>query len=67
MGYGCDYFDTVVNLHMSESSFTMNTDFAMKCEEISSNKVRYYCKEPLSDSFDAIIFTVEWNEIKDAE
>lgn len=67
VGYGCDYFDTVINLNMSENSSTMNTDFAMKREEISSNKVRYYCKEPMSDSFDAIIFTVEWNEIKDAE
>lgn len=66
VGYGCDYFDTVINLNMSENSSTMNTDFAMKREEISSNKVRYYCKEPMSDSFDAIIFTVEWNEIKDA-
>lgn len=67
VGYGCDYFDTVMNLHMSEKSSTWNADFAMKREEISSNKVRYYCKEPMSDSFDAIIFTVEWNEIKDAE
>ncbi len=65
VGYWCDYFDTAVNLHKSESSSTRNTDFAMKREEISGNKVRYCCKEPMYDSFDAIIFTAEWNEITD--
>lgn len=67
VGYGCDYFDIVVNRNICESTSTRNTYFAMKREEISRNKVRYNCKEPLSDSFDAIIFTVKWNEIKDAE
>lgn len=58
--YGCDYYDPLVKLHKRELSSTWNPNFAMVREEIKDNKVRYRCKSPLSDSFDALVFTVEW-------
>jgi len=58
--YGCDYYDPLVKLHKRELSSTWNPNFAMIREEIEDNKVRYRCKSPLSDSFDALVFTAEW-------
>jgi len=58
--YGCDYYDPLVKLHKRELSSTGNALFAMIREEIKDNKVRYRCKSPLSDSFDALVFTAEW-------
>ena len=45
---------------LPESSMCGKTNYAMKREKIGANKVRYFCKNPDSDSFDALVFTVEW-------
>lgn len=65
--YGCDYYDPLVKLHKRELSSTWNPNFAMVREEIKDNKVRYRCKSPLSDSFDALVFTVEWTPANEEE
>ena len=58
--YGCDFYDEKVNLHKRELSSNGDARFAIIREEIKDNKVRYRCKSPLSDSFDALVFTAEW-------
>ncbi len=60
--YECDYFDLKQKLNKREASGSGNPDFAMKRQEIDQNTVRYYCKSPNANSFDALIFTVHWEE-----
>lgn len=60
--YECDYFDSKRNLHKREASSTHNPNFAMARQVINDHTVRYHCKSPVGDSFDAMVFTVEWNE-----
>ena len=59
--YECDYFDAKQNLHMRQAS-SASHDFAMKREVVNDHMIRYYCKSPIGDSFDALIFTVQWIE-----
>ena len=60
VSYECDYFDKSVNLLLRQSSDTGHPYFAMQREVISNNKVKYYCKDPCTDTFDALIFSIEW-------
>ena len=60
--YECDYFDEKTNLHKRESSSTGNPDFAMIRKNVNEHMVRYCCKSPVGDLFDAMIFTIEWIE-----
>ena len=62
VSYGCDYFDEKPNLHKRESSSTGNPDFAMIRQIVNEHMVRYRCKSPVGDSFDAMVFTIEWIE-----
>ncbi len=60
VSYECDYYDKLQNLHMRQSSDTGHPYFAMKRKVLNDNKVQYHCKNPLNDSFDALIFSLEW-------
>ncbi len=62
VGYECDYLDTAQNLHMRESSSTGATNFAMTKQMVNDHMVRYHCKSPVEDSFDAMIFTIKWTK-----
>lgn len=57
--YECECYDQILKTHVIKSSFSMN-DFAMKKEVISKNKIRYYCKSPFEENFDAMVFSVGW-------
>ena len=41
---------------------TVDPDCAIKKQIVNDHMIRYYCKSPLDDSFDAMIFTIEWTE-----
>ena len=58
--YECDYFDDKSNLYKRESSSTGNTYFAMKRQVVDEYTIRYYCKSPMHDSYDALVFSVHW-------
>ena len=60
--YECDYYDEKMKLHKREASDGANLGFAMRKEIIDDNSVRYFCKSPLKDSFDALVFTIEWKK-----
>lgn len=40
---------------------SLNFSYGMKKEVLAKNKVRYFCKHPEEDIFNALIFTIEWN------
>ncbi len=64
VAYFCDYFDKVSpKVKIGKVSSDGWIDYAMKREVISDNKIRFHCKSPLKDTFDALVFTVEWTEI----
>jgi hypothetical protein len=53
-----------MKLNTRESSSTGNPSLAIRREVIDEHTIRYYCKSPVSDSFEALIFTVGWSVIK---
>lgn len=62
--YECAYYDARTRLHRLEvSGITGGSEFAIRREPINDHTVRYFCKSPVSDSFDAMIFTIEWMKI----
>lgn len=60
--YECDYFDEKQNLYKRQASSTGDPSFAMKKEIINNHLVKYRCKSPIGNSFDAMVFTIEWTE-----
>ena len=62
VAYQCDYFDPYMKLEKRECSDGVNRLFAMNRKDISSNQVLYECKSPLKEDFDALVFSIEWNE-----
>lgn len=58
--YECDYFDKRTRLNMREASSTGNPDLVMRKETIDDHTVRYYCKSPVADVFDALVFNIQW-------
>lgn len=61
--YGCEYYDPKMKLNIIESSGTGNARFSMLKKILSDNKVQYSCKDPNSDVYDALVFSIEWTEI----
>ncbi|MBR2315080.1 MAG: hypothetical protein IKA56_00405 [Clostridia bacterium] len=57
--YECQVLDNRMNVFVRESSWYSKLDMAMKKQELDDNKVRYFCKSPTDDSFDALVFTLE--------
>lgn len=64
VAYECDYFDVKQNLHKRQSSSTGDPDFAMTKQVVNDHMVRYHCKSPVEDSFNAMTFTIEWIELR---
>ncbi len=62
IGYSCTFYDSKMNIMKTQQS-DANLSFGMKKNIISDNIVEYRCKSIFSDSFDALIFSVEWNKI----
>ena len=60
IAYRCDYYDERMKIHKREGSSTGNPKLAIRREPIDDHTIRYYCKSPISDSFDALVFTVGW-------
>lgn len=61
VNYECWCYNMILKKTLPESSMCGKTNYAMLKEEISENKVRYFCKNPDNKSFDALVFTVEWS------
>ena len=61
VNYECWCYNMILKKTLPESSMCGKTNYAMSKEVVSENKIRYFCKSPDSDSFDAMVFTVEWN------
>ena len=64
VGYQCDYYNNRTKLHMRENSAGASLAFAMIKTIISERKIKYSCKSPIADSFDAFVFCVEWAEVQ---
>ena len=47
-------------INKREASGTGNPYLAMRKQNLDKNTVKYYCKSPNKDSFDALVFTVHW-------
>ena len=60
--YECNYLDTLVNLSKKECSSTGNPNFAITRNQISDNKITFSCKNPQVNSFDALVFTLTFEE-----
>lgn len=58
--YECEYYDEKMRVKIVEGSGSASARFSMTKEIVSDNKVRYSCKDPVSDSYEALVFTVEW-------
>ena len=58
--YECDYFDEKMKLNKSEASSTGNPILAIKREVVNDSTIRYYCKSPFSEAFDAMVFSIHW-------
>lgn len=61
--YEGECFNRSLNCDLSEFSGGGTSNYAMMREVVNDHKVRYNCKSPEDDSFDALIFTVEWEMI----
>ena len=61
VNYECWCYNMILKKTLPESSMCGKINYAMSKEVVSENKIRYFCKSPDSDSFDAMVFTVEWN------
>lgn len=60
IAYECFYYKSYSNIDVVESSYSANLSFAMIKTELADNKIRYACKSPLRNEFDALVFTIEW-------
>ena len=62
--YECEYFDEKMRVLISKSSYSGDPRYAIKRQMIDDGYIRYHCKNPLSDDFEAMVFTVRWQEKK---
>ena len=58
VGYECDFFDSFQNTVKRESSFSDGYNFAIKRKQIDEQTIEYFCKSPVSDNFNALVFTL---------
>ncbi len=56
--YECECYDESLKSFIMKSSLSIRS-LAMRKEIISDNKVRYYCKSPNEESFNAMIFSIK--------
>ena len=60
ISYEFDCYDDRVKRVIPIYATSRNPKHALKREPIDDHTIRYYCKSPISDSFDALVFTVSW-------
>lgn len=60
--YFCSYFDSRNNVLIKAASNSGNLGFGMIKRIINDNLFEYRCKSVFSENFDAMVFTIEWNE-----
>ena len=60
VSYECTYYDEKQHLMIRSSSNTGDTAYAMLREDVSDNKILYRCKSPVGDSFDSLVFSIQW-------
>lgn len=61
--FECEYFDEKQQLLTRKNSNTGDPDYAMKAEWLCDNKKRYWCKAPIENDFEGLVFTVEWERM----
>ncbi len=61
ISYECDYFDERQKLIIRKNSCVGDPGYAMLSESLANNKIRYRCKNPVNDSFEEFVFTLEYN------
>lgn len=62
VSYECDYFDDKQRIMLRKNSCVGDPNFAMLSEVIADNKILYRCKAPTTDSFESIVFSIEWDK-----
>ena len=62
--YVVSYFDEKSRIYQTTTSGIL-ANLSMLREDVSDNEVIYKCKNPLSDDFDAMIFSVKWEVLDD--
>ena len=63
VSYECDYLDTKQHIMIRKNSGTGDPNFAMLSETLTENKRLYRCKSPDNDSFESLVFSLEWNPV----
>lgn len=62
ISYQCDYFNEKQHIMVRGNSDTGIPNLAMIRENMSDNKIVYSCKSPNDDSFEALVFSIKWEE-----
>ena len=65
ISYECDFFDDRQHLALRKNSCVGDARFAMVSEKVAENKMLYRCKSPIDNSFETLVFSVEWNKTGD--
>lgn len=58
VSYECEFYDEKQKLIIRKNSNTGDSRYAMIKKVVSDNKMLYFCKEPLGNAFDGLIFSV---------
>ena len=64
ISFECEYRDDKQNITVRADSSIGDPRYAMICEKLQDNKVRYQCKMPNVNNFDSFVFTIEWMATK---
>ncbi len=66
IGYHCSFYDEKMQI-IKKMSSDCNCSFGMQKRIISKTCIEYSCKSIFADSFDALVFTLEWKETNKTE
>lgn len=61
--YGCQFIEKWNNELIYGFADGADRNFAMKKEVVDDNKIIYSCKSVVGDNFDALVFSLELNEV----
>ena len=67
LAYQCEYYNTLTNVHMCETSDGANLAYGMIKKEMSDGNIVYFCKSPTSAEFGEqdFSFGVDWKKFFD--
>lgn len=60
VAFYCRYYDSKMRLITGRYSGD-SEDLYLLSEDVGSNRILYRCKAPFAESFDSLVFAVEWN------